>query len=94
MKRIIAAVLSTLVLSTLVSPGAKATRPELLPQRVHPTISSDTTVPNMPTKSSKSVQQQTSMSTQRTNPEMFQPQQSGEPSFDYFEEAYRENYGT
>ena len=93
MKRILVATLSTLVLSTLVSP-AKAIRPELLPQPIHPTISGKT-VSAVPVEIKvEPSQKNATVSGQKTNSEMVQSQFDEKPSFEYFEKFYREKYGS
>ncbi len=93
MRRILAVATSTLVLSTLVAPGAKAIRPELLPQRSHPTISeaviSRETVQNSPVKKTDELPQssQPSQAIQKST-------DSKKPSFEDFEKAYKDKYGT
>lgn len=94
MKRMIVATLSTLVLSTLVAPGAQAIRPELLPYPVHPTISEATTSTEPSETKLELSQKQLSMSSQKTIPATVQPQQSEIPPFGYFEKIYREKFGS
>ncbi len=95
MKRLISAVLSTLVLSALVAPGAKAIRPELLPERVHPTIHTDNSAEPKPTEMAQKPTIQTSMQKDQAQKpaEMKAAPQSEELPFGFFENYYREHYG-
>jgi hypothetical protein len=94
MKRIIIATLSTLVLSTLVTPGAKAIRPELLSHPVHPTISEATPSIAPSEMTAEPSQKPVSQSAPKTNSATVKPQQSDDPPFGYFEKVYREKYGS
>jgi len=94
MKRIIVATLSTLVLTTLITPSAKAIRPELLNHPVHPTIVEET-APVVPVEMKVELSKKDITATiQKMNSETVQPQQSEEPPFGYFEKIYREKYGS
>jgi len=93
MKRIIIATLSTLVLSTLVVPEAKAIRPELLPQRLHPTFSSPALTPGSEIKIER-FEKAVVAPEQKASSNKVKPQQSEEPPFGYFEKIYREKYGS
>lgn len=95
MKRLISAVLSTLVLSALVAPGAKAIRPELLPERVHPTIHTNDAAEPKPGELTQQSIVQTSMQTphEQKSVEVKPISQSEELPFGFFENYYREHYG-
>lgn len=96
MKRLISAVLSTLVLSALVAPGAKAIRPELLPERVHPTIHTDDSAKSQPVEMAQQETVQTSMpkiQEQKPATEVKRVPQSDNLPFGFFENYYRQNYG-
>lgn len=96
MKRLISAVLSTLVLSTLVAPGAQAIRPELLPERVHPTVHTDQAAEPQPVEMTQQPTMQTSMQTPNDQKpvEVKPAPQSQEVPFSFFENYYREHYGS
>lgn len=96
MKRLISAVLATLALSTLVAPGAQAIRPELLPERVHPTIHTDNSVAPKPVEMAQQPTIQTSMSkvqTQKPMEEVKRVPESDNLPFGFFENYYRQHYG-
>lgn len=94
MKRMIIATLSTLVLSTLVVPEAQAIRPELLPQRIHPTLSAEPTPTSASQIKLERVEKAVVMPTQKAASDAVQAPQSEEPPFGYFEMIYREKYGS
>lgn len=95
MKRLMSAVLSTLVLSALVAPGAKAIRPELLPERVHPTIHTDKVAEPKPVEMVQKPTVQTSMQTSHDQKtvEVKASAQSEQLPFGFFENYYRQHYG-
>ena len=94
MKRLVAATLSTLVLTIFVTPGAQALRPELQPEQSLSTPS-QSLPPSMP-KDTKSNQNQPAthqtMDVQKSAPA--QQQQSEETTFEDLERAYMEKYGS
>uniref|UniRef100_A0A832H5L2 Uncharacterized protein n=1 Tax=Oscillatoriales cyanobacterium SpSt-402 TaxID=2282168 RepID=A0A832H5L2_9CYAN len=94
MKRVLAAVTSTLILSTLVAPGAKAIRPELLPQRVHPTFSTEAALNQETTQAPKMEKEQSSMQTQKPLQEVQKSTGSNELTFEQLEKAYKDKYGS
>jgi hypothetical protein len=96
MKRLMSAVLFTLVLSALVAPGAKAIRPELLPERVHPTIHTDNSAESKPVEMAQQPTVQASMpKTQEQKPveEVKRVPESDNLPFGFFENYYRQHYG-
>lgn len=94
MKRMFIATLSTLFLSAIVAPGAKAIRPELLGHPVHPTIHEDVT-PTKPVEMKLDLsRKEEAMPVKEEEPATVQPQMEEEPPFDYFEMLYREKYGS
>lgn len=94
MKRIIVATLSTLVLSTLVAPGAKAIRPELLPQRIHPTLSAEKSPALTSENKTEETKKTVAMPDQKTTSNRMKQQESEEATFEYREKVYREKYGS
>lgn len=94
MKRIIVATLSTLVLSTLVAPGAKAIRPELLGHPVQSTISEETVPTSAFEMKLEPIGRASVTPDQKATADKVKPQQIEEPSFEYFEKIYREKYGS
>jgi hypothetical protein len=94
MKRIIVVTLSTLVLSALVAPSAKAIRPELLPQPVQSATPTQTTTPSQPQLTETAPEQKTTLAPMpNDSAKMVQPQPSEESLFYYFEALHREKYG-
>ncbi|MDX2229517.1 MAG: hypothetical protein NW220_07760 [Leptolyngbyaceae cyanobacterium bins.349] len=93
MKRIIIATLSTLVLSTLVAPSAKAIRPELLGHPVHPTIS-EATAPIQASEMKIEQTEKAGLMRDEKAANKLQSQPSEQPPFEYFEKIYREKYGS
>lgn len=91
MKRIILATVSTLVLSALITPEAQAIRPELLPQSIHPTLSSKTL--NTAPQSEVELSQKSEQMPVDQNRFEGQTEKREEPSSSYFDKAYREKYG-
>jgi hypothetical protein len=94
MKRLIGTGLMALLFATMVTPSAKAIRPELLPERVHPTIHTDV----MPEQSSSAMKEwpkvQASMPTETAKSSEEKPLSDNErPPFEYFENIYRQLYG-
>jgi len=93
MKWIILTTVSTLVLSTLVVPSAKAIHPELLSTPVHPTISAETMIA-APLELQIESTQKPQKPVQKSNSAIEQFQLGEEPPFGYFEKIYREKYGS
>jgi hypothetical protein len=91
MKRVILAAVSTLALSTLITPEAQAIRPELLPQSVHPTLSSKTL--NTGTQSEVELSQKSEQMPAEQKHSEVQVEKRDEPSSSYFDKVYREKYG-
>lgn len=94
MKRLLASVASTLVLSTLVAPNAQAIRPELLPERMHPTFSSEAVIKQELTQPVEVKKEQAVKPAQTPAAEMKQPASGNTPSFEYFERIYLEKFGS
>ncbi|MBF2027730.1 MAG: hypothetical protein IGS48_13355 [Oscillatoriales cyanobacterium C42_A2020_001] len=93
MKRLLASVISTLVLSTLVAPNAQAIRPELLPERMHPTFSNEAAVKQESIQRVEVKKEQATKPAQTPNVEMEQPA-SNTPSFVDFERIYLDKFGS
>jgi hypothetical protein len=93
MKWLVGAALSTLVLSALVAPGAKAIRPELLPERVHPTIHTDTSTEPKPIEMSQKPTVSMPKAQEQKPAEVQRAPQSDNLPFGFFENYYRQHYG-
>lgn len=93
MKRVFIATLSTLFLSAMVAPGAKAIRPELLGHLAHPTIHEDAT-PTKPVEMKAGLSQKPEAMSLQKESATIQTPMSEELPFDYFEKFYREKYGS
>jgi hypothetical protein len=94
MQRLIGSSLFALLLATMIAPSAKAIRPELLPERVHPTIHTDAISGQESAMLEKTPTVQVSM--QSKTPKTSEAKQSStneRPSFEYFENVYRQRYG-
>lgn len=94
MKRIIVATLSTLMLSTLVAPGAEAIRPELSGRPVQSTVLEETTPAPVAERKMERIEKAVIMPNEKASPDKVQSQPNERPSFEYFEKVYREKYGS